>query len=1409
MVKIYLHFILCRISSELITKNFFFTPSINFTVLMKNFLSFLLKRQTIVGWTKKPSYVLLFSFLLSLGCTAAKAQLTVPEIIPSESRCPASGTVLVKGNVTYLNILTGTSIPQLGPFSGPEVLFDKLPKGTYTLTTIEPNSGDEATYTVVVPGNYQQNWFFKADVTYTPCSGGTPTVKISNFQITDAATDEQRPPYKFRISAKNGGLPADGTEPPTYQSVSEFSIPYPDGVGGTYEIQAMDACGNYKTTTINIPASAPGPSVSSNFIKFDNCDGDAQYKISASGGTSPYAFEVKSGPDQVGTVVNGNDATFTLKALQTYVFKVTDQCGGVTEQTVNVKPYTAPTVNCYNGYGKCDAAGGAGTGSVNVNIDLNTVSKGPVTVSLLSAAGCTQVSDINYPLDGSVFQVTFDDLVRPCTYTVKVTDGCGKIFTKDVSLVGPAPGVLQCYKSFVCPAEGSNNYILKIGTFGNTYNATVPLVYDIIDSTTNMSIAGYPISINNYAEIYPEFPKGKYYIKITDACGATCLDSVSVPQYLPPTVSADVNNKCAGSGQANIIGVNNRGSFDGQTYNYKIEEGPSRVGQGPEPDSPANTGQFSGLISGGTYKFSFNDGCKTVYVTVTVPTYEQPTWEVGFGALCPPSKEAALQIMNLQPTGKVVGPYKWRIISTDSDLYATTSPYNGTLPYPNSMGQTDSTFANLPAKGDGSTASYVILGNDGCKNSYLGTGKIGPLPDEDLLLNVTKVCNDGSSLLRARASIPVVGATYRFYRNGVKIAESKKLFTIISPALPGTYTIKVIASTLPDSSCFKSGSPTGIVVEPAGQITVTTPAPSCSDVPVDLNTTVAGSSAGTFTFFKDKAMTQAVANPTAVTVAQTYYIKLITSSAPICTIKDSVTITFKNCNPLGAIGDFVFLDNDGNNSQSPGDSPIKDVRVYLLNSIGTIIDSTFTDVDGKYLFGNLPAGTYSVQFVAPTAQSFVTPNVGGITKDSDAGVGGKSGQVTLAPVLNPITAADSAATFNFTLDAGIKKICVRPTIAVTTPPACSTDKATFSFAITTSAVDSVRVSPTTATISGSGTTYTITAASGVNVTVKAYKGINCEKDTTIAPPMACGCVTAPPALALGQNLFACKGDTFPTLKATIIGYGTVDWYKQATGGTAVATNTLTYKPAGIITANDTLYLEARNLTGTCPAVSMRTPVVVVAQTCIDTVDLALKKLISKKSAIVGDIIEYTIKVWNESNKNATGVEATDSLNVGVQYVSSSATRGSYDVATKKWTIGNVAANGDTVALTIKVKVVAAGVWFNTAEISRTDQKDKDSTPGNNKDNEDDIDSQCFSVPFKLCIGQEQRVQVSLPSKYKNVVWSDQQTGNVVFFNQAGTYTFTASSGTCPTGGCCPVVVESIDCCPKQLCVPFTVTRKRK
>jgi uncharacterized repeat protein (TIGR01451 family) len=215
------------------------------------------------------------------------------------------------------------------------------------------------------------------------------------------------------------------------------------------------------------------------------------------------------------------------------------------------------------------------------------------------------------------------------------------------------------------------------------------------------------------------------------------------------------------------------------------------------------------------------------------------------------------------------------------------------------------------------------------------------------------------------------------------------------------------------------------------------------------------------------------------------------------------------------------------------------------------------------------------------------------------------------------------------------------------------------------------------------------------------------------------------------------------------------------------------------------------------------------------VDLHLRKLISKKQAKIGDVIDYTIKVWNESSTFATGVEVTDALNAGVQYVSSSTTRGSYDGSTGRWTIGSIGANGDTVTLTIQVKVLSQGIWFNTAEITRTNEPDQDSTPGNGTDSEDDIDRQCFTVPIGLCTGE--KVQITVPAQYTGVKWykngveiTSLQGQNVVLLSEAGTYTYSSTSNACPAEGCCPLLIEaSANCCPVQVCIPLTLKKVRK
>lgn len=62
----------------------------------------------------------------------------------------------------------------------------------------------------------------------------------------------------------------------------------------------------------------------------------------------------------------------------------------------------------------------------------------------------------------------------------------------------------------------------------------------------------------------------------------------------------------------------------------------------------------------------------------------------------------------------------------------------------------------------------------------------------------------------------------------------------------------------------------------------------------------------------------------------------------------------------GSIGDFVWLDLDGDGLQENGEAGIEGVRVVLTNAGGDELASTETGSDGSYLFTGLCAGEYRV-----------------------------------------------------------------------------------------------------------------------------------------------------------------------------------------------------------------------------------------------------------------------------------------------------------------------------------------------------------------------------------------------------------------------------------------------------------------
>ncbi|MEM1093845.1 MAG: T9SS type A sorting domain-containing protein [Bacteroidota bacterium] len=117
-------------------------------------------------------------------------------------------------------------------------------------------------------------------------------------------------------------------------------------------------------------------------------------------------------------------------------------------------------------------------------------------------------------------------------------------------------------------------------------------------------------------------------------------------------------------------------------------------------------------------------------------------------------------------------------------------------------------------------------------------------------------------------------------------------------------------------------------------------------------------------------------------------------------------------------------------------------------------------------------------------------------------------------------------------------------------------------------------------------------------------------------------------------------------------------------------------------------------------------------------DLSLQKVVDNMSPLLGDDVTFTLTVFNNGPTDATGIQVTDQLPAGLDFVSANPAL-DYDDNTGLWTVGAVPSGGQA-QLQIVAEVTAAGATLtNGAEITAADQPDPDSTPGNNDPGEDD------------------------------------------------------------------------------------------
>jgi uncharacterized repeat protein (TIGR01451 family) len=119
---------------------------------------------------------------------------------------------------------------------------------------------------------------------------------------------------------------------------------------------------------------------------------------------------------------------------------------------------------------------------------------------------------------------------------------------------------------------------------------------------------------------------------------------------------------------------------------------------------------------------------------------------------------------------------------------------------------------------------------------------------------------------------------------------------------------------------------------------------------------------------------------------------------------------------------------------------------------------------------------------------------------------------------------------------------------------------------------------------------------------------------------------------------------------------------------------------------------------------------------VQIADLSLAKGVNVADPPLNSNFIYTLTLTNSGPSDATNIEVTDNLPVEVTFVAATPSQGTYDDTTGIWTVGAVA-NGSQATLQIEVTLNVAGQVTNSAEVSKVDQTDPDSTPGNTTDDD--------------------------------------------------------------------------------------------
>lgn len=662
------------------------------------------------------------------------------------------------------------------------------------------------------------------------------------------------------------------------------------------------------------------------------------------------------------------------------------------------------------------SSGGAMTplncgGSGVVKVVSNLLTCFPIDIKFTNTADAADV--VTKTISGAAnVSITLDGFTPGATYHVTYEDAGGNT-TNDYATMPASQNITIPAASSLVMSQSTYGVQpnLNVLGYGRAMVSIVPAVstnvtFNILTSDNPLAPVGSTgtgVVTQNGTGTFNEinasdpsgyWPQGNYTVAVTTECGTKNVNFVV--QGYKATLSGYAADPICGGFNYTMKGI-----FDVQSaYQVIVVSGPSNVGQVRDLASTTASLPFNGL-NFGTYVFGLRikGGSTNVYTqTVTYDASNTITVDKGNtgGFVC--TEEATNGTLTI--TAATISPAPNNVLQYALSL-------NGGATY--GAYQSSNQFTNL-GKG-----SYYFKIKDGCGNEITQTSQIGvagaPNATAESLYNPT-LCKPNTGVISLDVDISSA-VTYSWTGPGITVANKNLKNPVVnySDMALGVNTYTCIVTF--GAPCNTTNTANlRVTLLPLPTVATVAPAAVCAGTPVNLTlaAVTTGSTANlTYTYFTDAACTAVLANPNAVTVDGTYYIKGTNTDGcfdikPVkVTINPLPTVVITNPDPICS-GSTVDLKADAVTEGS--DAGLN--YTYFSNAAATNVlpnPSAITASGTYYIKGATAFGCSTVKPVVVTVNPLPTASIGAtgaVCKDD-----------TTLPVVT-FTGANGTAPYKFT-----------------------------------------------------------------------------------------------------------------------------------------------------------------------------------------------------------------------------------------------------------------------------------------------------------------------------------------------------------------------------------------------------------